>query len=121
MTLEADQTSTGNPSYKELNIFFGIQLLLKFPTSRTTFFFIEDKKELTHSALTKCQVENEILQKRPVNVAQNTTNFLHQTSNETLKTLGVRDRFAIIISAKKFMKKNKLMNEVKAKAKQSGE
>ena len=63
-------------------------------------FFIENKKELIHSTLTNCQVPNEIIQKRPINVAQNTLNFLHQTSNETLRTLGVRDRFAITICAK---------------------
>ena len=52
-------------------------------------FFIEDKRELIHLALTKCQVANEVLQKRTLNVAQNTINFLHQTSNENLGTLGV--------------------------------
>lgn len=78
-------------------------------------FFIKDKRELTHSTLTKCQVANEILQKRPVNVAHNTINFLHQTSNETLRTLGSRDRFAIIIFAKIFIEKHNLMTKVKAK------
>ena len=70
--------------------------------------------------MTKCQVANEIFQKRHVNVAQNTINFLHQTSNETLRTLAVRDRFAISISTKKIMEKHNLMNEVKAKAEKMG-
>lgn len=78
--------------------------------------FIEDKRELTHSISTKCQVPNEILHKRPVNVAHKTIIFLHQTSNETLRTLGLRDRFVVIIYAKKIIEKHNLMNEVKAKA-----
>ena len=80
-------------------------------------FFIEDKRELIHSALTKCQVANEILQKRPINVAQNIISFIHQTSNETLRTLGVSDVFVIIICAKKFIETHNLMDEVKDKAK----
>ena len=81
-------------------------------------FFIEDKSELIHSRLTKCQVANDILQKRPTNVAQKTIIFLQQTSNETLRTSRVRDRFAIIISAKFFIEKHNFMNEVNAKAEQ---
>ena len=65
--------------------------------------------------MTKCQVANDILQKKLVNVVKNTINFLHQTSKETLRSLGVRDRFYIIIFSKKFIEYHNLMNEIKAK------
>ena len=81
-------------------------------------YFIEEKDALTSTTLLKFEIVNETLQKKPMNKAQNAINFLSQTSNSTLATLGVKDRFSIIIWAKRFLEKHKLVNNVHAKAKQ---
>ena len=81
-------------------------------------YFIEDKYALESTTLLICEIVNETLQKKLVNKAHNAINFLNQTSNSTLATLGVKDRFVIIIWDKRFLEKYNLMNNVQAKAKQ---
>lgn len=81
-------------------------------------YFIEDKDALASTTLLKCEIINETLQKKPTNKDQNAINFLSQTSNSTLATVGVKDSFDIIIWAQQFLEKHNLMNKVQAKAKQ---
>ena len=50
-------------------------------------YFMDDKRMLASSVLTKFQITNETLQMRPLKKPQNTVNFLNQTSNETLRAL----------------------------------
>lgn len=78
-------------------------------------YFMEDKRILAGSTLTKCQIVNENLHMIPINKAHNTINFLNETSNETLRALGVKDRFAIIIWDKIFIEKHNMVNNGKAK------
>ena len=78
--------------------------------------YIEDKRDLAYSTLTKCKVVEEVLQERPIKNAQSTIKFLKQASNETLRVLGVKDRCAIMIWAKMFIEKHDMKTNVKAKA-----
>jgi hypothetical protein len=82
---------------------------------------IDDKIALVIMAQAKSQIVKEHSQKKPINKARNTINFMNQTSNTTLATLGVKDRFAIIIWAKRFLEKHNLLNKVLDKAKQMEE
>ena len=69
----------------------------------------------------KNQVVKEHLQKKLVKKAQNTINFMHQKYDSTLATIGVKDRFSIIIWAKKFLENHNILNKVLNKAKQMEE
>ena len=55
------------------------------------------------------------MQRRPINKAQQSINFLSHTSNESLRILGVSDRFGIILRERRFIEKNDLMKIVKYK------
>ena len=85
------------------------------------FALIDDKIALVTMAQVKSEVVKEYLQKKPINKAQNTINFMSQTSNSILSTLGVKNRFTIIIWAKKFVKKHDLLSKVLNKTKQMEE
>ena len=58
---------------------------------------IDDKFALVVMAQAKSQIVKEHLQKKPINKAHNTINFMNQTTNSKLATLWVKDRFVIII------------------------
>ena len=53
--------------------------------------FEEDKRVLVINSLTKYEVENEIMQRRPTSKAQNSIAFLSHLSNQELATLNVHD------------------------------
>lgn len=55
---------------------------------------------------TKCEVVREHLQKTLASKAQKEISFMIQTSNSTLETLGIKDKFIIIIWAKNFLGNN---------------
>lgn len=62
--------------------------------------YVEDKRVLVINSLTKYEVENEIMQRRPIAKAQNFIVFLSHLSNQELATLNVHDRMGIIIRVK---------------------
>ena len=62
--------------------------------------YVEDKRVLVINSLTKYEVENEIMQRRPANKEHNSIVFLSHLSNQELATLNVHDRMGIIIRAK---------------------
>ena len=80
------------------------------------FNFVEDKRILVISSLVKYEVANELMQWRPTNKAQNSITFLSHLSNQDLATLKIHDIMDIIIRAKWFIEKHKLMNNVKSLA-----
>ena len=63
--------------------------------------FIQDKKALAGSTLLKHEVVNEFMQRRLVKMVQQSIKNLSQTSNESLRILGVNDRFGIIFQRNK--------------------
>ena len=76
--------------------------------------FLEDKRVLVINSLTKYEVANEIMQRRPTIKAQNSITFLSHLSNQGLTTLNIHDIMGIIIRAKQFIEKFKLMDNVKS-------
>ena len=78
--------------------------------------YVEDKRVLVINSLTKYEVANEIMQRRPANKAHNSIVFLSHLSNQELTTLNVHDRMGIIIRAKQFIEKHGLMENVNTMA-----
>ena len=78
--------------------------------------YIEDTKSLADSYLIKCKVLEEVLQQIPIKKAQSTMKFLKQASSETLRVLGVKDKCAIMIWAKRFIEKHDMKKNVRDKA-----
>lgn len=83
--------------------------------------FVEDKRVLVINSLTKYEVDNEIMQRKPVAKAKNSAVFLSHLSNQELETLNVHDRMGIIIRARQFIEKHRLMENVKTRAKEMKE
>ena len=78
--------------------------------------FVEDKRVLVINSLTKHEVALEIMQRRPTTKAQNSIAFLSRLSNQELATLNIHDKMGIIIRAKQFIEKQRLMDNVKSLA-----
>ena len=78
--------------------------------------FVEDKRVLVINSLTKYEVENEIMQRRPTTKAKNFIVFFIHLSNQELETLNVHDRMGIIIRARQFIENHRLMENVKTMA-----
>ena len=53
--------------------------------------YVEDKRVMVINSLTKYEVANEIMQRRPATKAQNSIVFLSHLSNQDLATLNVHD------------------------------
>ena len=75
--------------------------------------YVEDKRVLVINYLTKHEVANQIMQMRPRTKSHNSIVFFIHLSNQELATLNVHDRMTIIIRAKQFIGKNRLMDNVK--------
>jgi FtsZ-binding cell division protein ZapB len=80
--------------------------------------FVDDKNTATVTTRNKCAVVNETLLKRPLDWAQNAINLLNSVSNADLQTIGVKDRTAIIIWARKIIGKHNHIKNVQTKAEQ---
>lgn len=77
--------------------------------------FLEDKRVLVINSLTKYEVANEIMQRRPTTKEKKSIVFLIHLSNQELETLNVHDKMGIIIRARQFIKKHRLMENVKTR------
>lgn len=80
---------------------------------------IDDEVSLVAMAQVKSEIVKDYLHKKPINKA--IVNFMSQTSNESLTTLGVKDKLTIIIRAKKFIEKRNLLERVLSKTKKMEE
>ena len=78
--------------------------------------YVEDKRVLVINSLTKYEVANEIMQRRLAAKTQNSIAFLIHLSNQEFATLNVHDIMGIIIRAKQFIEKHRLMDNVKTMA-----
>ena len=76
------------------------QIIIELTKLWDFFNYVEDKRVLVINSLTKYEVENEIMQRRPAAKAQNSIVFLSHLSNQELATLNVHDGMGIIIRAK---------------------
>jgi hypothetical protein len=80
--------------------------------------FVNDEDNIAVLAKQRCKVINETLSKRPVEWAQNAINLLNTMSSSSLQTIGVKDRTALIIWARRIITKHNLSNSVQNKASQ---
>lgn len=90
------------------------EIIIEVTKLRDFVNFVEDKKVLVINYLTKYEVANEIMQRRPTSKAQNSIAFLSHLSNQKLTTLNIHDKMGIIIRAKQFIEKQKLLDNVKS-------
>ena len=56
------------------------------------------------------------MEKKPLNTAHNALNFLNSLTHQNLQDIGIKDRVAIVLWAKKFINKHQLMKVVQDKA-----
>jgi len=77
---------------------------------------LEDKATLSCKALHKCVVLNETMIKRTPDIAQNVISLLNTVTNDQLQTLGVKDKIAVMMWARKVVCKHNYANNVKSKA-----
>jgi hypothetical protein len=80
--------------------------------------FIDDKDNTVVTARSKCAVVNEVLAKKPSEWAQNAIDLLNAVPTADLQTIGVKDRTALIISARRIIAKHNLLGSVRNKAMQ---
>jgi hypothetical protein len=78
--------------------------------------FINDKDSVAATARSRCVVVNEVLAKKPSEWAQNAIDLLNFVPTVDLQTIGVKDRTALIISARKIITKHNLLRSVQNKA-----
>ena len=78
--------------------------------------FIDDQSALVNLATQRLKLANETMEKKPLNTAQNDLNFLNSLTYQKLQDIGIKDRVAIVLWAKKFINKHKLMKVVQDKS-----
>lgn len=75
---------------------------------------MEKKRNIAIPSLAKYEVAKETMQQRPSKRAQHSINFLSFSLDETLKVIGVSNRYGIMGRARRFIQKKNLMNNVKS-------
>ena len=88
------------------------QIIIEVTKLMDFFNFVEDERVLVINSLTKYEVDNEIMQRKLAAKENNSLVFLIHLSNQELATLNVHDKMGIIIRVKKFIEKNRLMQNV---------
>ena len=75
---------------------------------------MEKKRNIAIASLAKYEVAKETMQQRPSKRAQHSINFLSFSLDETLRVIGILDRYGIMERARRFIEKKNLMDNVKA-------
>ena len=78
--------------------------------------FIDDESALVNLAAQRLKLANETMEKKSLNTAHNAVNFLNSLTYQNLQDIGIKDRVAIVLWAKKFINKHQLMKVVQDKA-----
>ena len=85
---------------------------------RSYLNYIDDKGVIENVAFQRCKVVNETLDKNPLEISQNTTDFLNTLTYEDMQEMGIKDKTAIIIWARKTIGKHDHVKNVQDKANQ---
>jgi FtsZ-binding cell division protein ZapB len=80
--------------------------------------FINEKDSVDATAQRRCTIVNEVLYKKPSEWAQNAIDLLNSVPTVDLQIIGVKDRTALIILARRIITKNSLLRLVQNKAMQ---
>ena len=78
--------------------------------------FIDDESALVNLATQRLRLANETMERKPLNTAHNALNFLNSLTYQNLQAIGIKDKVAIVLWAKKFINKHQLMKVVQDKA-----
>jgi hypothetical protein len=90
-------------------------LFLNITIFRECINLVYEEYEMAMSSIQKCKTMTKELLHRPIEVAQNIINFMNMETKVDLQDLGVNDKLAIIISAKKFIYKHNFVQSVQSK------
>jgi len=82
---------------------------------RKQLVMIEEQEKALEAAVVKCKVVDEHLMKKSHEVAQNAIDFLKRASGTDLITLEVKNRTAILVTARKVLAKYKCQQSVRSK------
>ena len=93
-------------------------LSMEITKFRNYLNFIDDKTALVNLATQRLKLENETMEKKPLNIAHNAVNFLNSLTYQNLQDIGIKDRVAIVLWEKNFINKHQLMKIVQDKADQ---
>ena len=77
--------------------------------------FIDDQNILVNLAKQRLKLVNKTMERKPLATAQNVLNFLNSLTYQKLHDIGVKDRIAMVLWAKKFIHKHHLMKAVQDK------
>ena len=77
---------------------------------------IDDQSASVNLATQRLKLENEIMEKKPLNTTHNALNFLNSLIYQKLQDIGIKDRVDIVLWEKKFINKHQLMKVVQDKA-----
>ena len=80
--------------------------------------FIDDKSALVNPSAQILKLEDETMEKKSLNTVHNAVNFLNSLTYQNMQDIGIKDRVAIVLWAKKFINKHQLMKVVQDKANQ---
>ena len=70
--------------------------------------FIDDESALVNLAAQRLKLANETMEKKPLNTTHNVVNFLNSLKYQNLQDIGIKDRVAIVLWAKKFINKHQM-------------
>lgn len=83
---------------------------------RSYLNFVSDKDNIVITSIHRCTVVNETLSKKASEWAQNAINLLNLVPPVDLQTIGVKDRTALIIWARRIITKHDLLKSILNKA-----
>ena len=80
--------------------------------------FIDDESALVNLAAQRLKLANETMEKKPLNTTHNAVNFLNSLTYQNLQDIGIKNRVAIVLWAKKFINKHQIMKVMQDKGNQ---
>ena len=83
--------------------------------TRPDLNYILEKEMVINISRQSCTAVKEALNKNPVDTVKNTINFLNTLSGEYLRTMGIKDRIAVITWARKVVGKHQHIETVQEK------
>ena len=87
-------------------------LSMEITKFRNYLNFIDDEIALVNLATQRLKLANEIMEKKPLNIAHNALNFLNFLTYQNLQDIRIKDRVEIVMWAKNFINKHQLMKVV---------
>ena len=94
------------------------ELIVDLYAFRPQLMIVEEHNKALAVASNKCKLADEKLINKTQETAQNAINFLSKASSSELQILRVKNRTAVLVDARKVLKKYTLLNSVREKMSQ---